>query len=63
MLYQVGRAHKSGERFPVHEVDSLWRGIEAGGQGVNEGEDGGWRIRAVARLPNHDKIRPSTNEG
>ncbi|EIW67274.1 hypothetical protein TREMEDRAFT_69764 [Tremella mesenterica DSM 1558] len=61
VLYQVGRAHKSGERFPSHEVNSLWRGPEAGGN-VKVSEEG-LKIRAIARMPDHDKIRPSTNEG
>ena len=26
-------------------------------------ESEGWKIRAVARMPNHDKIRPSTHNG
>ncbi|WVQ81909.1 hypothetical protein IAT38_004036 [Cryptococcus sp. DSM 104549] len=60
VLYQVGRAHKQGERFPMRDVDSLWRGCDAGGAG-DAAE--GWRIKAVARMPNHDKIRPTTGEG
>ncbi|WWD19019.1 hypothetical protein CI109_103476 [Kwoniella shandongensis] len=60
VLYQVGRPHKPGDRFPGRNIDCLWRGPEAGGNGNMEE---GWKIRAVARMPNHDKIRPSTNEG
>ncbi|KAK8854833.1 hypothetical protein IAR55_003572 [Kwoniella newhampshirensis] len=60
VLYQVGRPHRPGDRFPSREMESLWRGPEAGGAGSVEE---GWKIRAVARMPNHDKIRPSTSEG
>lgn len=61
VLYQVGKPHKVGDRFPGHEVEALWRGTEAGGAG--DIEEGGWRTRAVARMPVHEKIRPSTNDG
>ncbi len=77
VLYQLGRPHKAGERFPARSVDSLWRGKDAGGEGnpaptgaggqeslQGEGEvEQGWRVRAVARMPGHDKIRPSTLDG
>jgi hypothetical protein len=59
VLYQIGRQHKPGERFPTREVDSLWRGTEAGGKGSEEG----WKTRAMMRMPSHDKIRPTTNKG
>ena len=77
VLYQLGRAHKAGERFPTREVESLWRGPEAGGMGnvvqeqeIGQGEQGmgmgkeeGWKVRAMARVPGHDKVRPSTHVG
>jgi hypothetical protein len=48
-------------------VKALWRGTEARGQcgPVEVGGNGeeGWKIRAVARMPPHDKIRPSTHDG
>ncbi|WVQ99930.1 hypothetical protein IAU59_007073 [Kwoniella sp. CBS 9459] len=59
VLYQVGRMHKPGEKHPARAVESLWRGSGAHGTG---GEDG-CKIRAVARMPNHDKIRPTTQDG
>jgi hypothetical protein len=66
-VYQVGIPNKPGNRFPGSEIPSLWRGIKAGGDGgsVEIGGNGeeGWKVRAVARMPGHDKIRPSTNEG
>jgi hypothetical protein len=61
VLYQVGRPHKAHEKHPGHELNCLWRGSEAGA--VEPPDDDGWRTKAVARLPNHDKIRPSTNDG
>jgi hypothetical protein len=91
VLYQLGRAHKAGERFPKRDVDSLWRGTEAGGSGnvqviggdsaaapgqspgqgmgtgtgggAAQGQEEGWRVRAMARVPGHDKVRPSTHAG
>ena len=67
LIYQVGVPNKSGIRFPGHDVPALWRGTKAGGQdGPTElggnGEEG-WKVRAVARMPDHAKIRPSTHEG
>ena len=83
VLYQLGRAHNPGERFPKRDVNSLWRGTEAGGSGnvqanggagtstgtgTGIGEEGagqeeGWKVRAMARVPGHDKVRPSTHAG
>jgi hypothetical protein len=60
LLYQIGKPHRQGTRFPTYDTEALWRGPEVPGQRV--GEDG-WKMRAVARLPNHEKIRPSTDEG
>ncbi|WOO81269.1 uncharacterized protein LOC62_03G004798 [Vanrija pseudolonga] len=62
VIYQVGRPHQHGESRLGHPVPSLWRGPEAGGV---EGDHppNGYRTRAVARLPNHDKIRPTTSAG
>jgi len=62
VLYQAGKPHKSGERTLSREVEALWRGSEVGGAKC-EGQREGWKTRAVARMPNHEKIRPSTNEG
>lgn len=62
VVYQIGRPHRHGESQLGHQIQSLWRGCEAGGK-PDQGPDGGWRTRAVARLPNHEKIRPSTNPG
>ncbi|KLT41852.1 hypothetical protein CC85DRAFT_292445 [Cutaneotrichosporon oleaginosum] len=59
VVYQVGRPHRHGEAVLGHSVEALWRGPEAGGKSTSAG----WRTRAVARLPNHEKIRPSTNPG
>lgn len=59
VLYQTGRTHASGEKFPGHTVNSLWRGPEAGG---SRG-DGRWAIKAIVRVPTHEKVRPSTHEG
>lgn len=59
VVYQVGRPHRHGESVLGHNVEALWRGTEAGGTSPTSG----WRTRAVARLPNHEKIRPSTNPG
>ncbi|OCF42751.1 hypothetical protein I317_03482 [Kwoniella heveanensis CBS 569] len=59
VLYQVGRMHRPGEKYPAKDVDSLWRGAGAHGAGGEEG----CKIRAVARMPNHDKIRPTTQDG
>ncbi len=59
VVYQVGRPHRHGEAVLGHGVEALWRGPEAGGKSSSAG----WRTRAVARLPNHEKIRPSTNPG
>lgn len=59
VLYQIGRPHRSGERNPDHERESLWRGCFIGGSGSEEG----WKTRAVARMPNHEKLRPSTCDG
>ncbi|WWC90774.1 uncharacterized protein L201_005711 [Kwoniella dendrophila CBS 6074] len=67
VIYQVGRPHKPGERYPSREVEALWRGTQVPGKGKKNSKelDGqeGWKIRAVVRLPGHDRIRPSTNEG
>lgn len=63
VLYQIGRQHKAGEKYPGPECESLWRGYLAGGHGGLDGQDHGWSVRAVARIPNHDKIRPSTHDG
>ncbi|OWZ42130.1 hypothetical protein C356_03575 [Cryptococcus neoformans c45] len=63
VLYQIGRQHKAGEKYPGLECESLWRGHLAGGHGGLDGQDHGWNVRAVARIPNHDKIRPSTHDG
>ncbi|KAL7423927.1 hypothetical protein Q5752_001512 [Cryptotrichosporon argae] len=59
VLYQIGRPHRPGEKVLAHNVPALWRGPGACGKDP----EGGWKTRAVVRLPNHDKIRPSTNEG
>lgn len=59
VVYQVGRPHRHGESVLGHDVEALWRGTEAGGKSSSNG----WRTRAVARLPNHEKVRPSTNPG
>lgn len=59
VVYQVGRPHRHGESVLGHHVEALWRGPEAGGTSPTSG----WRTRAVARLPNHEKVRPSTNPG
>lgn len=59
ILYQVGRQHKAGDLAPARSVDALWRGTEAGGAGGEEG----WKVKAVARIPGHDKIRPTTYDG
>ncbi|TYJ55457.1 hypothetical protein B9479_003847 [Cryptococcus floricola] len=74
VIYQVGKPGRQGERFPGLDVGALWRGTEVEGKSAEseEGKKGvsskgqsqeGWKIKAVARLPTHDKIRPSTNEG
>ncbi|WRT68347.1 uncharacterized protein IL334_005323 [Kwoniella shivajii] len=68
VIYQVGRPHRPGERYPARNVESLWRGKEVPGNGkknVSPEISGyeGWKIRAVARLPGHDNIRPTTNHG
>lgn len=65
LVYQVGTSIRAGTRFPGYELPSLWRGTEARGKcGAAEiggnGEDG-WKVRAVVRMPSHDKIRPSTS--
>ncbi|WVR07466.1 hypothetical protein IAU60_004508 [Kwoniella sp. DSM 27419] len=60
VIYQVGRPHRVGEKCPARDVESLWRGKGAGGNGCT---DEGWKIRAVVRMPNHDKIRPTTCDG
>jgi hypothetical protein len=62
VLYQVGRPHRHGESILGHQVEALWRGASAGGK-PGQGPVTGWRTRAVARLPNHEKIRPTTNPG
>ncbi|KGB79453.2 hypothetical protein CNBG_5291 [Cryptococcus deuterogattii R265] len=63
VLYQIGRQHKAGEKYPGPECESLWRGYLAGGHGGLGGQDHGWNVRAVARIPSHDKTRPSTHDG
>lgn len=62
VVYQVGRPHKHGEDVLAHDVEALWRGPDAGGS-PKLAPSSGWRTRAVSRLPNHEKIRPSTNPG
>ncbi|WVQ74881.1 hypothetical protein IAR50_004488 [Cryptococcus sp. DSM 104548] len=66
VLYQIGRVHKSTESHPGTGVDCLWRGKEVPKKGKEkedaEREDA-WSVKAVVRVPNHDKIRPTTNEG
>lgn len=59
VLYQVGRQHKAGDLAPARNADALWRGTDAGGAGGEEG----WKVKAVARIPGHDKIRPTTYDG
>ncbi|ODO06697.1 hypothetical protein I350_04055 [Cryptococcus amylolentus CBS 6273] len=66
VLYQIGRVHKSTESHPEVGVDCLWRGKEVPDkEKKKEGMEGeeSWTVKAVARMPNHDKIRPTTNEG
>ncbi|ORX38571.1 hypothetical protein BD324DRAFT_577633 [Kockovaella imperatae] len=78
VLYQIGRPHKGGERCPPHTVEALWRGPEVTGDGpagatASSSTAGpnsatipatlGWRNRAVVRVPNHEKVRPSTYYG
>ncbi|TYJ52586.1 hypothetical protein B9479_006794 [Cryptococcus floricola] len=66
VLYQIGRVHKSTESHPEVGVDCLWRGKEVSDkEKKKEGMEGeeSWTVKAVARMPNHDKIRPTTNEG
>ncbi|AFR95678.2 hypothetical protein C343_03784 [Cryptococcus neoformans C23] len=63
VFYQIGFAHPKSGNHPGPEYEALWRGHEAGGKGGLEGEDQGWKVRAVARMPNHDKIRPATHSG
>ncbi|WWC71630.1 uncharacterized protein I206_105588 [Kwoniella pini CBS 10737] len=63
ILYQVGRPHKANEKYPGREVEALWRGKDVPGKGKRDEADSGWVIRAVARLPGHDKIRPTTCDG
>ncbi|WVW85676.1 hypothetical protein I302_107714 [Kwoniella bestiolae CBS 10118] len=62
ILYQVGRPHRPGEKYPGREVEALWRGQGVPGKGKKDGQEG-WNVRAVARLPGHEKIRPTTNDG
>ncbi|ODN92705.1 hypothetical protein L198_05499 [Cryptococcus wingfieldii CBS 7118] len=66
VLYQIGRVHKSTESHPEVGVECLWTGKEVPDKGKKkegmEGEES-WTVKAVARMPNHDKIRPTTNEG
>jgi hypothetical protein len=62
VVYQVGRPHRHGETVLGHEVETLWRGADAGGKCL-QSPTSGWKTRAIARLPNHEKIRPSTNPG
>lgn len=54
VAYQIGFAHPKGGNHPGSEYEALWRGHEAGGEGGLPGEDQGWKVRAVARMPNHD---------
>ncbi|WWC63208.1 uncharacterized protein I303_105808 [Kwoniella dejecticola CBS 10117] len=63
ILYQVGRPHKPNEKYPGREVEALWRGNDVPGRGKKDELGSGWKIRAVARLPGHDKIRPTTCDG
>lgn len=68
VVYQVGRPTKSGDRFPGYKDEALWRGHQARGRPGAEASPGasdeeGWKVRAVVRMPKHDKIRPSTAEG
>ncbi|ORY35614.1 hypothetical protein BCR39DRAFT_511144 [Naematelia encephala] len=60
VIYQVGKPHRHNDRRPGHSQESLWRGPQAGG--IDSAEDG-WKTKAVARMPNHEKIRPSTSHG
>lgn len=62
VIFQVGRPHRHGESVLAHTITSLWRGTEAGGTKETSSSNG-YRTRAVARLPGHDKIRPTTNPG
>lgn len=62
VIYQVGRPHRHGESRLAHTIPALWRGKEAGGNDETAPASG-WRTRAIARLPTHEKIRPSTNAG
>lgn len=62
LVYQVGRPHRHGESVLGHDIEALYRGPQAGGR-PSQSPAGGWKTRAVARLPNHEKIRPSTNPG
>ncbi|WVQ75777.1 hypothetical protein IAR50_005410 [Cryptococcus sp. DSM 104548] len=74
VIYQVGKPGRQGERFPGLDVGALWRGSEVegkvaeseeskkGGSSKGESQDG-WKVKAVARLPTHDRMRPTTNEG
>lgn len=59
VIYQIGRPHRHGETVLGHNVEALFRGTDAGGKASSNG----WRTRAVARLPNHEKLRPTTNPG
>lgn len=67
VLYEVGRRHEPGQKYPGVETESLWRGVEAGGaqmKGVDPTEaDESWQTRAVVRLPDHTMIRPTTPPG
>ncbi|XAO25735.1 hypothetical protein I312_104564 [Cryptococcus bacillisporus CA1280] len=63
VLYQIGFAHPKSGSYPGRECEALWRGHEAGGKGGLEGEDEGWKVSAVARMPNHFEVRPSTHSG
>ncbi|KJE02880.1 hypothetical protein I311_03382 [Cryptococcus gattii NT-10] len=63
VLYQIGFAHPKSGSYPGRECEALWRGHEAGGKGGLEGEDQGWKVSAVARMPNHFEVRPSTHSG
>ncbi|WVQ68116.1 uncharacterized protein L199_006322 [Kwoniella botswanensis] len=62
VLYQVGRPHKPGEKYPGRDAEALWRGQGVPGNGKKDGQEG-WNVRAVARLPGHEKIRPTTSDG
>ncbi|WVQ82686.1 hypothetical protein IAT38_004818 [Cryptococcus sp. DSM 104549] len=60
LLFDAGGPHRKGGRYPGREIESLWRGAEAGGSGQ---PGTGWKVKTVARLPDHDTMRPTTRGG